>query len=199
MKLSTVIVTIVVLLVLSLLYIIAPALTSNTGGRDFFAYWSAAYLLSQGRDFADDANLLEVEREHTGWTGDVVIKTWNPPWVLAWLLPLTLLKFQHAARLWFIINLFLLYVGIAFYWRMKTTSFPGPVGERPCSVARILRGIPRSWQMHLIRWWWERTARQATSPTTILAPVSTRGTTVRSASEKTIGVARIKESSKRGG
>lgn len=122
MKLRIVTAAIVVLLGLGILYIVMPPLPSETGGGDFFAYWSASYLLSRGRDFADDANLLEIEKEYTGWGGDIVLKTWNPPWVLAWLLPLILVEFRHAARLWFIINFFLLYISIASLWRLEITK-----------------------------------------------------------------------------
>jgi hypothetical protein len=97
-----------VVLGLLLLTVAARRLSVGIGHLDFQGYWSAAYLLSQSEDFTDDASLLALQRSITRPDQRYVIKTWNPPWLLAWLLPLTLMPFDTAVTVWLIFNTLLL-------------------------------------------------------------------------------------------
>jgi hypothetical protein len=101
---------------------ILPDLPSNTGKLDFRAYWSASFLLARGENFADEELLLQVEKAETGWTRDWTLKTWNPPWALAWFIPLTLVNFERAADLWMVANFLLLFVSVAIFWRIYATK-----------------------------------------------------------------------------
>lgn len=85
---------------------------------DFQAYWGASYLLSKSENFADADKLLEVQRQFTEWTEDSAQMTWNPPWLLAWFLPYTFLKFDKASWVWFLTNIFLLFVSTWYMWRL---------------------------------------------------------------------------------
>lgn len=88
------------------------------GGSDFRAYWSASYLLAHSEDFSDPELLLAIEREHTGWRRDYAVMTWNPPWLLALLLPYTLVSFVQATKLWLFTNIGLIYTGSVLVWRV---------------------------------------------------------------------------------
>lgn len=83
---------------------------------DFFAYWSAAYLLSAGQNFHDETLLLETERAFTGWDEPFVVRVWNPPWLLALMLPLSFLPFAQAAWFWLLFNILLFFVGSVLLW-----------------------------------------------------------------------------------
>lgn len=85
---------------------------------DFQAYWGASYLLSQSENFADADKLLQVQRQFTEWTEESAQMTWNPPWLLAWLLPYALLEFNRASWFWFLTNITLLFASTWFMWRV---------------------------------------------------------------------------------
>ncbi len=88
----------------------------STGKGDFLAYWSATFLLANGQNFSDHDLLLEIERTHTGWLGDFTVVTWNPPWLLALLLPYALVSFWRAVWLWLLTNILMIFVGSALLW-----------------------------------------------------------------------------------
>lgn len=102
---------------MALLWAFVPATSGNIGKIDFRAYWSASYLLAQGEDFADDANLMAVQQGRTGWDADFPMKTWNPPWILAWLWPFTQVTFGRAVTLWLLTNIVLLFTAVLLSWR----------------------------------------------------------------------------------
>jgi hypothetical protein len=84
---------------------------------DFQVYWSASYLLSQGENFSDPSRLLAVQQQLSGWDDvDNVLVTWNPPWLLAWLIPFTFIEFDLASWWWFLINLALLFTSTTLFW-----------------------------------------------------------------------------------
>lgn len=85
---------------------------------DFQAYWGASYLLSQSENFADGEKLLQVQHQFTGWTEESAQMTWNPPWLLAWLLPYTLVEFNQASWLWFLTNISLLFASTWVMWQL---------------------------------------------------------------------------------
>lgn len=90
----------------------------TAGKIDFRAYWSASYLLARGENFADDNSLLTTERDLTGFQKDFAMKTWNPPWVLVWLLPYTWVQFDVAANLWLMTNIVFLLFSILVIWQL---------------------------------------------------------------------------------
>jgi hypothetical protein len=99
-----------------------PIPIRRTGTGDFRAYWSAAYLLSHSENFSDPDLLMAVEREHTFWKKDFVVSTWNPPWLLALLLPYAFVSFERAAWLWLLTNILVVFVGAVLTWRVTAVS-----------------------------------------------------------------------------
>lgn len=85
---------------------------------DFQAYWGASNLLSRSENFTDPALLLEIERAATGFDQDVPLFAWNPPWFLAWLLPLSIIGFDRASWIWFLINIVLVFSSTVMLWRV---------------------------------------------------------------------------------
>jgi len=84
------------------------ALTTDLGKGDFMAYWSAVYLLHKGHNPYDSAKMMDVQQTLAHSNLDVVIMTWNPPSLLAILLPLAWFSFSAARAAWFVINVMIL-------------------------------------------------------------------------------------------
>jgi hypothetical protein len=73
------------------------------GERDLLVYWSAARQLAQKQNPYDLAALETRQQEaRPDWGPEdgIGLGAWNPPWLLVVLLPLGLLSFDTAVRLW---------------------------------------------------------------------------------------------------
>lgn len=96
------------------------------GEGDFRGYWSASYLLSRGQNFSDAGQLMQVERQHTAWTGDFTVSSWNPPWLLPLLIPYTLVSFSRAVWWWLLTNILVAFTASLLVWshlgRPQTTQ-----------------------------------------------------------------------------
>jgi hypothetical protein len=92
-------------------------LPARIGVFDFRAYWTASYLLGRGENFADEALIFQVQKEQTGLSHDWPVMTWNPPWLLAMLLPYTLVSFRQASWWWLITNVTLLFIASVMVWQ----------------------------------------------------------------------------------
>lgn len=92
-------------------------LPARIGVFDFRAYWTASYLLGRGQDFADEALIFQVQKEQTGLSHDWPVMTWNPPWLLAMLLPYTLVPFQRASWWWLLTNVSLVFAASVMVWQ----------------------------------------------------------------------------------
>jgi hypothetical protein len=106
-------------------YIVAsilPNMPLSTGKLDFRAYWSASFLLLRGENFADMDSLHQVEKTKTGWNARWTLRTWEPPWVLAWFIPLAAMNFDQAANLLLVTNFLLLFVSVAAIWRLNAAK-----------------------------------------------------------------------------
>lgn len=90
----------------------------NLGTVDYRAYWGSSYLLARGENFADDDTLLQLQLEKTNGHEDFPIKTWNPPWVLVWLIPYSLIPFKQATSLWLLTNIGALLFSIFASWQL---------------------------------------------------------------------------------
>lgn len=97
----------------------ARSFPPGTGELDFLAYWSASHLLSQRQNFSNDTQLLRLQEQEIGRPAAFVMKAWNPPWVLAWLLPYALLPFEMAASWWLTTNVLLLFTSVILLWRER--------------------------------------------------------------------------------
>ena len=96
-----------------------PVLPRRIGRSDFHAYWSASYLLARSQNFSDPDLVFAVEREQTGRTEDYPMMTWNPPWLLALLVPYALVPFHYAVWWWLLTSIALLSVGGFLLWHLN--------------------------------------------------------------------------------
>ncbi|MAT97285.1 MAG: hypothetical protein CL608_09100 [Anaerolineaceae bacterium] len=125
-----------ILIALFLFVLLGPIPVPPSMGRgDFRAYWSAAKLLSQSENFADAELLLQTEQAHTQWQEDWSVITWNPPWLLALLLPYTAVSFERATWLWLITNITMVFAGSVLVWRTLATQ---PDSRRRSHLAPII-------------------------------------------------------------
>ncbi|OQZ00042.1 MAG: hypothetical protein B6D41_00405 [Chloroflexi bacterium UTCFX4] len=97
-----------------------PRLSWRLGAGDLTAYWSASYLLSHGKNFADPALLYEVERTQAHWNESWAFLTWNPPWLLALLIPYTWVSFDRAVWLWMFTSVGLVFASSMALWQLYT-------------------------------------------------------------------------------
>ena len=137
---------VIALFVLVLVILYAVELPKKIGVTDFRGYWSTSYLLSQSENFSDSDLLLQVQRELVGLDKPYPIKTWNPPWVLVWLLPYAVLPFKFATKLWLFTNIMLLVLGVAACWQVVVEQ-----------------------QDHLKRWIWLPLIAAIVFPSTLVA------------------------------
>lgn len=95
------------------------------GEPDFLAYWSAARLLVTGQNPYDPTSLralvLETRPDRDVDRGEP-FASWNPPWLLTVLLPLGLLPFDLAVRVWIFCNIGL--IGAASVLTCKLLAEP---------------------------------------------------------------------------
>ena len=109
---------VIILIGIVLVLTTLPSIHTRFGRADYLGYWSAAFLLSQGENFSDDVLILQTQDEITNSNRGFPIKSWNPPWLLAWLLPFTFVGFDNAATLWLVSNFLLIFVSIVFVWKV---------------------------------------------------------------------------------
>ncbi len=96
-------------------FLLAPS-QNVIGTGDFRPYWSATYLLSQGKDFSNLNLMDQVERQLTGWDEQFTMMAWFAPTGMFVLLPFTILPFEKAAFLWLLINILILSVTAIILW-----------------------------------------------------------------------------------
>lgn len=83
-------------------------INTDMGEPDFLGYWSAAYLLREGKNSYDPELMKTLEDQVLEIDYDFVIMAWNPPTLFVFFLPLTGLSFQTAKAVWLVINVFIL-------------------------------------------------------------------------------------------
>src|SRR5690606_22854602 len=66
---------------------------------------------------------------------DWAVITWNPPWLLALLLPYTLVSFERATWLWLLTNITLVFTGAVLIWQ---TLAPPNNGQRQSYFASLI-------------------------------------------------------------
>ena len=116
-----------IIAILFLIVLLGPIPVPPSMGRgDFRAYWSAAKLLAQSENFADAELLLQTEQAHTQWREDWAVITWNPPWLLALLLPYTAVSFERATWLWLISNIVIVFTSAILLWQTWRTPASSP-------------------------------------------------------------------------
>ena len=112
---------------LILLYFIFKGGTIPIGFHDFQGYWGASSLLASGERFNDHTLLLDLQRSLNTDVTDTAIMTWNPPWILALLIPLANLPFYDAALIWLLGTIFVFVINIspiAIYRLFHPNRFP---------------------------------------------------------------------------
>ena len=114
MKLSK----ILLLFVLILLLIIQSSHLSSQMRMpldDFLAYWSAARLLTEGKDPYSLEN-LEAKQREVGWTEPPLVMLY-PPWTFLVLLPFALFSYPLSRLLWLSLQMTSLLLGVACIWK----------------------------------------------------------------------------------
>ena len=71
---------------------------------DFVEYWAAAKLTREGQNPYDPSLLLPLQ-QFAGRKTDEAVMMWNPPWSLAVVLPLGLMRPREAQLVWLAVNL----------------------------------------------------------------------------------------------
>jgi len=108
-----------------ILAIISHVYAPTIGSSDFIRYWSASRLLITGGNPYDGESLRTLQRVNCPglriYEKDVA-ETWNPPWLLLIMIPLAILPFYLAVRLWIILNIFLTIMPLLAVWRMAMKS-----------------------------------------------------------------------------
>lgn len=92
---------------------------------DFIQYWSAGRLNLAGQNPYSVENTLAMQHL-VGWTEEVAFVTWNPPWVLALVIPFSLLDFRTSQVLWYFFQLFC----IAFCANSLWKRYQGSLNRR---------------------------------------------------------------------
>ncbi|MFC2029555.1 glycosyltransferase family 87 protein [Chloroflexota bacterium] len=86
------------------------------GSTDFVQYWSAARLLVGGGNPYDPATLFSMEQS-VGWPQPEPLLMWNPPYVLALVLPVAYLPFNLATLAWLSLQFGLILGSGVLLWR----------------------------------------------------------------------------------
>ncbi len=83
---------------------------------DFVEYWAAGRLFLSGGNPYDPTALLELQRA-VGWGKPQALMMWNPPWILALIVPFSLLPYPIARIAWFVLHVVLTVLGGGLLWR----------------------------------------------------------------------------------
>lgn len=116
------------LVIVGLLLVLLPPLLASiqdAGEPDFIAYWSAARLLVERRNPYDPVALRAVERAIRPAREDsygTAFASWNPPWLLALLLPVALLPYGIAVPVWMTCSALLVILSTVLAWRAIARS-----------------------------------------------------------------------------
>lgn len=88
----------------------------SVGSQDFMTYWTAGRLAIRAENPYDAESVFGVQLA-AGWPYDDPNLLWNPPWVLAIIVPVGLLPFHVATFVWLLLQLTLLLVNGFVLWR----------------------------------------------------------------------------------
>jgi hypothetical protein len=98
-----------------------PLISMDLGGGDLIAYWSSAHLLVAGGDPYDQAQMSELQSETQPDrfnNENPILNAWNPPWLLLAFIPIGILPYGIAVRLWIFITTFLIAISIGYTWKL---------------------------------------------------------------------------------
>ncbi len=121
--LRSVLVLLCLILLAQVTWILQGTRYGSLGAGDFIQYWSSGQLLLEGRNPYDPVAVLPIQRE-LGWPHAVPLVMWNPPWLLAWMLPLAMIGFPSAVLMWLATNLAIILLCSVSLW-----SFFAPEGS----------------------------------------------------------------------
>jgi hypothetical protein len=112
----------IVLAAIAFITTIQSPLPEHLTKIDFRAYWGASRLLANSENFSDPELMHQIQQENTDAFGDETLMTWNPPWLLSWLLPYAVLPLDRSSWLWFLTNIVLIYSSVVLLWRIFCTN-----------------------------------------------------------------------------
>jgi hypothetical protein len=106
------------LLSLALLaYLLAANAAQLFRADDFVQYWAAGRLNLSGGNPYDGAQLYALQRS-VGWEEAAPLMMWNPPWMLALAMPLSLLPYTAARALWLLGGFAIIILCADVCWRL---------------------------------------------------------------------------------
>jgi hypothetical protein len=88
-----------------------------SGFSDFDEYWAAARLLLSGGNPYSPEELLRAEQA-VGRSGSVPLIMWNPPWTLAFILPVGLADYLTGKFLWLVLHISIVFFSAQLLWRL---------------------------------------------------------------------------------
>ncbi len=104
---------------------------------DFVEYWSASQLLLAGKNPYSASELMALQKS-IGYTKDVPVIMYNPPWTLAFVLPMGLFSYAISRLLWILISLGLIFLVSHWMW----DYYHGPKQNRWVGLAISISFFP---------------------------------------------------------
>ena len=108
-----------------LLILMLSRLRTSAGEADLVVYWSASRLLATGGNPFDQTMLQSLQRTtrpNLAAQPGRIWAAWNPPGLLVVMLPLGLLSFDWAARVWLLCSMGLILMASIWTWRWSASS-----------------------------------------------------------------------------
>ena len=100
---------------------LAPVQLGGLGRHDFFPYWASAHLLIGGTNPYDYDAIVALMAEVVP-DRETIEQAWNPPWLAVVLIPLAVLPYDAAVRIWLMFNLLAVNGVIWLIWRWASSS-----------------------------------------------------------------------------
>lgn len=117
-RVKKILLVIIILVAIAFVTTIQSPLPEHLTKIDFRAYWGASRLLANSENFSDPELMHQIQQQSTDVFEDETLMTWNPPWLLAWLLPFAVLPLDRSSWLWFLTNIVLIYSSVVLLWRV---------------------------------------------------------------------------------
>jgi hypothetical protein len=99
---------------------------THFGEMDFMGYWSSTYLLYHGENPYSVDLMTAIQQTQVHSTLDATIRSWNPPVLFVFLMPLAWMSFTSAKFVWLLVSLVLIITAGLMLTRIYLSpAFPG--------------------------------------------------------------------------
>jgi hypothetical protein len=112
-------------------------LSRSQAGNDFIAYWAAARLLVNGQNpyLSDQIFILQTS---VGWTGEMPLVMYSPPWVLTYILPFSIENYVLGKFLWLVFLFTCMLICSSWLWQF----YGGTKADRHWNLVILLSYAP---------------------------------------------------------